>query len=193
MVCPHAVIRIERWYEPELLASAPETFKSPDSKFKEFPGMQVHLQVASEDCTGCQLCVEVCPAKDKTAVGRKAINMEPQPRCASSGSAKLGLLPGLPDPGRRHAEATRPRQERAVAAAALRVLGACAGCGETPYLKLVSQLFGDRSVIANATGCSSIYGGNLPTTPWSQNPKAAARPGPTRCSKTTPSSAWACA
>jgi pyruvate-ferredoxin/flavodoxin oxidoreductase len=165
MVCPHAVIR-HKVYDEKLLANAPETFKYMPSKFKEFSqGHAYTVQVAPEDCTGCTLCVEVCPVKDKTQVGRKALNMEPQPPLRETEARNWDFFMEIPDLDRKlinpstikNSQLLRPLFEFS---------GACAGCGETPYVKLVSQLFGDRSIIANATGCSSIYGGNLPTTPW---------------------------
>jgi pyruvate-ferredoxin/flavodoxin oxidoreductase len=170
MVCPHAVIR-HKVYDEKLLAGAPETFKHTASKFKEFsPGYAYTVQVAPEDCTGCTLCVEVCPVKDKTQVGRKAINMEPQPPLREQEAKNWDFFMEIPDLDRKlinpstikNSQLLRPLFEFS---------GACAGCGETPYVKLVSQLFGDRAVIANATGCSSIYGGNLPTTPWAVDSK----------------------
>ena len=170
MICPHAVIR-HKVYDEKLLAGAPESFKHMPSKFKEFStGFAYTLQVAPEDCTGCTLCVEVCPAKDKKAVGRKAINMQPQPALREQESKNWDFFLNIPDLDRKlfnpstikNSQLLRPLFEFS---------GACAGCGETPYVKLVSQLFGDRAVIANATGCSSIYGGNLPTTPWAVDAK----------------------
>jgi len=166
-VCPHAVIR-HKVYDTAALKEAPATFKHMDSKFKEFPGMAYTVQVAPEDCTGCTLCVEACPAKDKTQVGRKAINMAPQPALRESENANWEFFYKLPEVDRtlispatiKNSQLLQPLFEFS---------GACAGCGETPYVKLVSQLFGDRAIIANATGCSSIYGGNLPTTPWAFN------------------------
>jgi pyruvate-ferredoxin/flavodoxin oxidoreductase len=165
MVCPHAVIR-HKVYDEKLLANAPETFKSMPSKFKEFSqGMAYTVQVAPEDCTGCTLCVEVCPAKDKKQVGRKALNMAPQPPLREQEARNWDFFMSIPDLDRKLVNPSTIKNSQL-----LRPLfefsGACAGCGETPYVKLVSQLFGDRSIIANATGCSSIYGGNLPTTPW---------------------------
>jgi pyruvate-ferredoxin/flavodoxin oxidoreductase len=166
MICPHAVIR-HKVYDEKMLADAPETFKHTKSKFKEFSdGYAYTLQVSPEDCTGCTLCVEVCPVKDKRAVGRRAINMEPQPPLREAEVKNWDFFMNIPDLDRKlfnpatikNSQLLRPLFEFS---------GACAGCGETPYVKLVSQLFGDRAVIANATGCSSIYGGNLPTTPWS--------------------------
>ena len=170
MVCPHAVIR-HKVYDENLLMGAPETFKHMRSKFKEFSqGYAYTVQVAPEDCTGCTLCVEVCPVKDKTQVGRKAINMAPQPALRETEAKNWDFFMEIPDLDRKlinpstikNSQLLRPLFEFS---------GACAGCGETPYVKLVSQLFGDRSVIANATGCSSIYGGNLPTTPWAVDSK----------------------
>ena len=170
MVCPHAVIR-HKVYDEKLLANAPETFKHMPSKFKEFStGYAYTVQVAPEDCTGCTLCVEVCPVKDKTQVGRKAINMAPQPALRETEAKNWDFFMEIPDLDRKlinpstikNSQLLRPLFEFS---------GACAGCGETPYVKLVSQLFGDRAVIANATGCSSIYGGNLPTTPWAVDSK----------------------
>ncbi|WP_322508165.1 pyruvate:ferredoxin (flavodoxin) oxidoreductase [Anaerolinea sp.] len=167
MVCPHAVIRM-KVYEPELLANAPATFKSTDAKFKEFPNTKFTIQVAPEDCTGCALCVEACPAKDKTQAGRKAINMAPQPPIREQERENWNFFLSLPDVDPTAVAPTTVKNSQL-----LRPLfefsGACAGCGETPYVKLLSQLFGERAVIANATGCSSIYGGNLPTTPWAKN------------------------
>jgi pyruvate-ferredoxin/flavodoxin oxidoreductase len=136
------------------------------SKFKEFSqGMAYTVQVAPEDCTGCTLCVEVCPVKDKTQVGRKALNMEAQPPLREQEAKNWDFFMSIPDLDRKLVNPSTIKNSQL-----LRPLfefsGACAGCGETPYVKLVSQLFGDRTIVANATGCSSIYGGNLPTTPW---------------------------
>ncbi len=165
MVCPHAAIR-QKIYDDKLLAGAPPTFKHMPSKFKEFSqGMSYSVQVAPEDCTGCTLCVDICPAKDKTQEGRKALNMAPQPPLRESESRNWEFFLGIPDLERRLINPSTVKNSQL-----LRPLfefsGACSGCGETPYVRLVSQLFGDRAVVANATGCSSIYGGNLPTTPW---------------------------
>ena len=168
MVCPHAVIR-HQVYAEKLLAGAPAAFKHMPSKFKEFSqGMAYTVQIAPEDCTGCTLCVEVCPAKDKSQVGRKALNMMPQPPLREQEARNWDFFMSIPDVDRKlinpstikNSQLLRPLFEFS---------GACSGCGETPYIKLVSQLFGDRAIVANATGCSSIYGGNLPTTPWSVN------------------------
>ena len=170
MVCPHAVIR-HKVYDEKLLADAPESFKRTASKFKEFsPGYAYTVQIAPEDCTGCTLCVEVCPVKDKAQVGRKAINMAPQPPLREQEVKNWEFFMNIPDLDRKLVNPSTIKNSQL-----LRPLfefsGACAGCGETPYVKLVSQLFGDRAVIANATGCSSIYGGNLPTTPWAVDAK----------------------
>ncbi len=166
-VCPHAVIR-EKVYDPALLAGAPETFKSIDAKFKELPGMKFTIQVSPEDCTGCSLCVENCPAKDKTNPLRKAINMSPQLPLRETESKNWDFFLSLPAPDPDLFQPTSVKNSQLIEPL-FEFSGACAGCGETPYIKLVTQLFGDRLVVANATGCSSIYGGNLPTTPWTVN------------------------
>ncbi len=166
-ICPHATIRA-KVYEPAALAGAPATFKSTDSRNPDFKGWKFTLQVAAEDCTGCTLCVDICPAKNKTETKLKAINMRPQAPLRLPERDNWNFFLNLPELDRRKVKTTQLRQQQL-----LRPLfefsGACAGCGETPYIKMLSQLFGDRAVIANATGCSSIYGGNMPTTPWSQN------------------------
>ena len=166
IVCPHAAIR-PKVYTPDHLAGAPATFKSTEFKVREYPGMLYTLQVAAEDCTGCELCVQVCPAKDKSNPSRKAINMVPQLPLRDSERENFDFFLKLPDPDRamlkddvKTTQFMKPLFEFS---------GACAGCGETPYLKLLTQLFGDRLLIANATGCSSIYGGNLPTTPYTKD------------------------
>jgi len=167
LACPHGTIRC-KVYDADKLESAPETFKSADAKGKDFAGKKWTIQVAPEDCTGCGMCVEVCPAKNKQQPERKAINMTPQAPLRKSEAANYKFFLGLPDYDRaalnlrtiKGSQLCRPLFEYS---------GACAGCGETPYVKLLSQLFGDRALIANATGCSSIYGGNLPTTPWAKD------------------------
>jgi pyruvate-ferredoxin/flavodoxin oxidoreductase len=166
-VCPHAVIR-EKVYTAEHLANAPESFKSTEARWKEFPDHKYTLAVAPEDCTGCGLCVEVCPAKDKSQVGRKAINMAEQPPIRERERVNWEYFLTLPEIDRSQIS-VRSVKNSQLLQPLFEFSGACAGCGETPYLKLLTQLFGDRIVVANATGCSSIYGGNLPTTPWSQN------------------------
>ncbi len=167
MVCPHAVIR-EKVYEPEKLNGAPETFLSTDARFKEFPGMKYTLQVSPEDCTGCRLCVEACPVKDKRQVGRKAINMAEQPPIREREKANWEFFQSLPDVDAAQLN-TAAIKDAQLLQPLFEFSGACSGCGETPYIKLATQLFGDRMLVANATGCSSIYGGNLPTTPWTFN------------------------
>jgi len=167
MVCPHAVIRI-KVYDSRELENAPATFKSTDVRDKEWAGMKYSIQVAPEDCTGCGICVEVCPAKNKAETRLKALNMAPQPPLRLPERDNWDFFLNIPDLDRRNIKLTTIRQQQ-VQEPLFEFSGACSGCGETPYLKLLSQLFGDRAVIANATGCSSIYGGNLPTTPWAKN------------------------
>jgi pyruvate-ferredoxin/flavodoxin oxidoreductase len=167
VVCPHAVIR-SKVYESELLGSAPSTFKSRDARAPEWKGLKYTLQIAPEDCTGCAICVEVCPARNKSEARLKAINMRPQPELRAAERANWEFFLSLPQFDRRRV-ATNTLRALQPLEPLFEFSGACAGCGETPYLKLLSQLFGDRLLIANATGCSSIYGGNLPTTPWAAN------------------------
>lgn len=167
MVCPHAAIRI-KVYDKALLNSAPETFKSCEAKGKEFAGMAYTIQVAVEDCTGCELCYEVCPAKNKKETKLKALNMVEQIPVRNSEKENYKFFLDIPEFDRSKLNVSTVKGSQLLQPL-FEYSGACAGCGETPYVKLVSQLFGDRSVIANATGCSSIYGGNLPTTPWSVN------------------------
>jgi pyruvate-ferredoxin/flavodoxin oxidoreductase len=167
MVCPHAVIRI-KVYDSRELEGAPATFKSTEVRDKEWGGMKYSIQVAPEDCTGCGICVEICPAKNKTETRLKALNMAPQPPLRMPERENWEFFLKIPELDRRKIKPTTIRQQQ-VQEPLFEFSGACSGCGETPYLKLLSQLFGDRALIANATGCSSIYGGNLPTTPWSKN------------------------
>jgi len=167
MVCPHAVIRI-KVYDSRELEGAPATFKSTEVRDKEWAGMKYSIQVAPEDCTGCGICVEICPAKNKTETRLKALNMEPQPPLRVPERENWDFFLKVPELDRRKIKPTTIRQQQ-VQEPLFEFSGACSGCGETPYLKLLSQLFGDRALIANATGCSSIYGGNLPTTPWAKN------------------------
>ena len=167
MVCPHTAIRMKVFPE-EAVANAPIEFVSKEFKSRDLPGHRLTIQVAPDDCTGCGVCVDVCPAKSKTEVRHKAINMEPVAehrdleRRRWDTFAAIPLLDRslLPHDTIKGSQVLEPLFEFS---------GACGGCGETPYLKLVSQLFGDRMVVANATGCSSIYGANLPTTPWTVN------------------------
>ncbi len=167
LACPHAAIRIKT-YDKKYTENAPETYKWTEARAKEVKGNAYTIQVAVEDCTGCRLCVEVCPAVDKQNPVRKAINMHDQIPLRETESKNFEFFYNLPEIDR-----TSIKIDTVVGSQFLQPLfefsGACPGCGETPYIKLVSQLFGDRAVIANATGCSSIYGGNLPTTPYSVN------------------------
>jgi pyruvate-ferredoxin/flavodoxin oxidoreductase len=167
LVCPHAVIR-SKVYPAEALKGAPPTFKAVEARWKDFKDQKYTLQVAPEDCTGCALCVQVCPVKDKAEPKRKAINMVPQIPIRESEAANWEFFLRLPETDRRVLSLAQVKDVQL-----LRPLfefsGACAGCGETPYIKLMTQLFGDRAIITNATGCTSIYGGNLPTTPYCVN------------------------
>jgi pyruvate-ferredoxin/flavodoxin oxidoreductase len=166
-VCPHSTIRMKVFTE-EALADAPDSFLSKRFRSKDLDGHLMTIQVAPDDCTGCGVCVEVCPAKSKTEVRRKAINMEPVEDHRDVERVNWDFFLEVPELDR-----SALPQDTVKGSQVLEPLfefsGACAGCGETPYLKLVSQLFGDRIIVANATGCSSIYGGNLPTTPWTVN------------------------
>ncbi|MEO8501633.1 MAG: thiamine pyrophosphate-dependent enzyme, partial [Vicinamibacteria bacterium] len=167
LVCPHAAIRA-KLYKPEDLANAPATFKSDDFRSKEMPGLKYTIQVAPEDCTGCTLCVDICPAKDKSNPRHKAIDMVPQRPLREAERENYAFFLDLPEADRavlgkvdlKTSQFLQPLFEYS---------GACSGCGETPYIKALTQLFGDRALIANATGCTSIYGGNLPTTPYTTN------------------------
>jgi pyruvate-ferredoxin/flavodoxin oxidoreductase len=166
LVCPHAAIRIKA-YEPSMLKAAPPTFKATDYRGNEFPDMKYTIQVAPEDCTGCELCVEVCPAKNK-ATGIKALVMLPQRPLRDAERANYDFFLRLPEVDRAAAKHNSVKGSQFLQPL-FEYSGACSGCGETPYLKLATQLFGDRMIVANATGCSSIFGGNLPTAPWTCN------------------------
>ena len=167
LVCPHAVIRA-KVYPPALAAGAPEGWRSAPARWRELRESLYTLQVSPEDCTGCALCVEVCPAKSKSEVRHKALDMVPQADVRAREARSWEFFLSLPDPAR---ETLSPGQVKDVQLypPLFEFSGACGGCGETPYLKLLSQLYGDHALIANATGCSSIYGGNQPTTPWTTN------------------------
>ena len=167
LVCPHSVIRA-KVVPAEALAGAPPTFKTAPARWREFADALFTLQVAPEDCTGCSLCVEVCPAKSKSEVRHKAINMMPQPPLRQAEVQNWDFFLGLPETDRSGLALGQVKDVQLLEPL-FEFSGACAGCGETPYLKLMSQLFGDHTLIANATGCSSIYGGSQPTTPWSVN------------------------
>ncbi|HZQ10920.1 MAG TPA: pyruvate:ferredoxin (flavodoxin) oxidoreductase, partial [Anaerolineae bacterium] len=166
-VCPHSVIRA-KVYDPKYLADAPETFKSVPARWKEFEHQSYTLQVSPEDCTGCGLCVQVCPVKNKSEARLKAINMLPQEPLREPENINWEFFETLPEMDRTQINTHLVKDDQLLEPL-FEFSGACTGCGETPYLKLLSQLFGDRALIANATGCSSIYGGNLPTTPWTFN------------------------
>lgn len=167
LVCPHATIRI-KVYDPAELASAPATFKATDYRGPEYKGMKYTVQVAPEDCTGCGICVDICPAKNKSETRLKAINMVPQPPLREAERLNYEFFLNLPEMDRRQIKFDSVKGSQLLEPL-FEYSGACSGCGETPYVKLASQLFGDRMLVANATGCSSIYGGNLPTTPWTMN------------------------
>ncbi len=168
MVCPHAAIRI-KVYDKENLKNAPATFKYMDAKGKDFPdGYAYTIQTAVEDCTGCELCFEVCPAKNKKETRLKALNMVPQIPIREQERENYEFFLNIPELDRRQINTGLVKSNQLLEPL-FEYSGACSGCGETPYVKLVSQLFGDRALVANATGCSSIYGGNLPTTPWAKN------------------------
>jgi len=168
LVCPHGVIR-SKVFPAELAKDAPAGFKSVPVKGKDFPeGYHMSYQVAPEDCTGCGLCADICPIHDKSNVSRKALNMAPQPALREQERANWEFFLGLPEYDRSQVKTTTIKGSMLLQPL-FEFSGACEGCGETPYIKLATQLFGDRMVVANATGCSSIYGGNLPTTPWAKN------------------------
>ncbi len=167
IICPHASIRV-KVYEPAGLTGAPQTFKAVDFKSAEHKGMKYSLQVAPEDCTGCGLCVEFCPAKSKKEAKVKAINMKPQPALREAEKVNYDFFLNIPEVDRRSIKLDNVKDSQFLQPL-FEYSGACSGCGETPYVKLVTQLFGDRTLVANATGCSSIYGGNLPTTPYTVN------------------------
>jgi pyruvate-ferredoxin/flavodoxin oxidoreductase len=168
LVCPHAAIRSK--IVPEAaLQDAPNSFKHHPMLGKDFPqGMHIVYQVAPEDCTGCGLCADICPIRDKSNASRKALNMAPQPPLREQERINWQFFTQLPEYDRSQLKATTIKGSM-VFEPLFEFSGACVGCGETPYIRLATQLFGDRMVVANATGCSSIYGGNLPTTPWTKN------------------------
>jgi pyruvate-ferredoxin/flavodoxin oxidoreductase len=174
MVCPHASVRV-KVYDAKYLSNAPHTFKSMQAKGAAWEGMNYTIQVAPEDCTGCVVCANVCPGRDKNNPERHALNMQPQLPLREAEVDNWNYFLNIPDFDRTKIN-TKLIKEQQLQVPLFEFSGACAGCGETPYIKLMTQLFGDRLVIGNATGCSSIYGGNLPTTPYTTN---AAGLGPT--------------
>jgi pyruvate-ferredoxin/flavodoxin oxidoreductase len=167
-VCPHSVIRA-KIADEDIFAVAPEGFLHRKAMWKGLEDKRYTLQVSLEDCTGCSLCVEICPAKNKSQVGRKAITMEPQLPLREKGKKDWDFFLTIPEYPKHDGLAFNQVKNVQLLRPLFEFSGACAGCGETPYLKLLSQLYGDRAIIANATGCSSIYGGNLPTTPWAKD------------------------
>ena len=167
LVCPHAAIRM-KVYEPSALAGAPAGFKSKEWKAKDLPGMLMTIQVSPDDCTGCRICIETCPAKDKQHPEHKSLDSLPKSEHVDAERERWEFFIGLPEMDRSKVQAATVKGSQMLQPL-FEFSGACAGCGETPYLKLLTQLFGDRMLVANATGCSSIYGGNLPTTPWTTN------------------------
>jgi pyruvate-ferredoxin/flavodoxin oxidoreductase len=167
LVCPHSVIRA-KVYDDSYLGNAPSTFKAVAARWKDMKDRKYTLQVAPEDCTGCTLCVQVCPAKSKSEVKHRAINMVAQPPLREAEAANWDFFLTIPDTDRKILSTGQVKDVQLLQPL-FEFSGACSGCGETPYIKLMTQLFGDRMLVANATGCSSIYGGNLPTTPYCQN------------------------
>lgn len=168
LVCPHAVIRL-KIYDPAELNGAPDGFMSTPARFKEYKDLSYTLQISPEDCTGCSLCYEVCPVKNKRQPKFKAINLvDYTPEVRERESKNWEFFQTLPNVDRTELPFNQVKYNQLLEPL-FEFSGACAGCGETPYLKLITQMFGDRMMVANATGCSSIYGGNLPTTPWSKN------------------------
>ena len=174
MVCPHSVIR-GKVAPQDAYAKAPQGFQHEPARWRELSDQHYTLQVSADDCTGCRLCVEICPAHDKSNVGRKAINMHPRESIGADHAARWDFFLSLPEvfsPGggaEKYGLGYSKVKDVQLRTPLFEFSSACAGCGETPYLRLMTQLFGDRVLVANATGCSSIYGGNLPTTPWTTN------------------------
>ncbi|GAE77069.1 pyruvate-flavodoxin oxidoreductase [Cutibacterium acnes JCM 18918] len=188
-VCPHGVIR-SKYYPQSQLEGAPESFQSAELNAAGLPESCYTLQVVPDQCTGCGLCVEACPAHPVGEPDRKAINLEEHlDKTVQRENVKFFETIPVNDRSRVDFATVRGTQ---FLEPLFEFSGACSGCGETPYVKLITQLFGDRAEVANATGCSSIYGGNLPTTPWGKNASGVARLGRTRYSRTTPNLAWAC-
>ena len=167
LVCPHSALRAKLFDEP-YLAGAPPTFKAVPARWKDLKDKKYSVQVAPEDCTGCPLCVECCPVNSNSEVKHRAINMAPQPPLRAPEAENWEFILKIPDADRGTLSLSQVKDVQLLQPL-FEFSGACSGCGETPYIKLLTQLFGDRALIANATGCSSIYGGNLPTTPYCVN------------------------
>jgi pyruvate-ferredoxin/flavodoxin oxidoreductase len=167
LVCPHAAIRM-KVYEPVALAGAPDGFKHKEWRARDLPGRLMTIQVAPDDCTGCGICIETCPARSKEVAKHKSLDAAPKAAHLESERASWDFFLTIPEIDRTIVEVATVKGSQMLQPL-FEFSGACAGCGETPYLKLLTQLVGDRLLVANATGCSSIYGGNLPTTPWSAN------------------------
>jgi pyruvate-ferredoxin/flavodoxin oxidoreductase len=167
LVCPHAAIRM-KVFDPSALAGAPAGFKSKEWRAKDLPGMQMTIQVSPDDCTGCRICIETCPAKDKHRPDHKSLDSLPKAEHVDAERERWEFFLTLPEMDRAKVQPATVKGSQMLQPL-FEFSGACSGCGETPYLKLLTQLFGDRMLVANATGCSSIYGGNLPTTPWTTN------------------------
>jgi pyruvate-ferredoxin/flavodoxin oxidoreductase len=167
LVCPHAAIRM-KVFSPDLLTGAPEGFLSKEWKSKEQPGMVMTIQIAPDDCNGCGTCADYCPAHSKQVARHKSLDMAPKDGVVDKEKANWEFFKSLPEFDRTQVKVGTIKGSQMLQPL-FEFSGACAGCGETPYLKLLTQMFGDRVLVANATGCSSIYGGNLPTTPWAAN------------------------
>jgi len=167
LVCPHAAIRVKS-FDAGVLSTAPEAFPVRETTSKEFPGNRFSVQVAPDDCTGCGICVQSCPARSKEVAKHKAIDMLPQSEHLEAERRNFRFFLEIPEADREEIQMDTVKGSQLLQPL-FEYSGACAGCGETPYIKILTQLFGDRMVVANATGCSSIYGGNLPTTPWTAN------------------------
>jgi pyruvate-ferredoxin/flavodoxin oxidoreductase len=191
LVCPHSTIRA-KVVKQEDLANAPAGFKTMPAKWRELSDYRYTIQVAVEDCTGCQLCVEVCPAKDKSNVSRKALNMAPQLPLRDNERVNWDYFLTLPEVNRNNGLTFRSVKDVQLLQPLFEFSGACSGCGETPYIKLLTQLFGDRAIIANATDARASTAAICQRRLTQPIRKVAARPGATRCLKTTPNSVWAC-
>jgi pyruvate-ferredoxin/flavodoxin oxidoreductase len=167
LVCPHAAIRM-KVVEPSALEGAPEGFKYKEWRDRHLPGMVMTIQIAPDDCTGCGICIDTCPARSKEVAKHKSLDSVPKPADLAALRADWDFFLGLAEIDRTTVDIATVKGSQMLEPL-FEFSGACSGCGETPYLKLLTQMFGDRILVANATGCSSIYGGNLPTTPWSAN------------------------